>query len=59
MSASDLLLLLRAAPAVKAVVGAIVRAFARQDERAVREATEATLRLAFELRNTKWGRHGG
>ncbi len=56
MSPADLLLLARALPAVKSVVVAIVRAFANKDEDAVRKATEATLRLAFELRNTKWRR---
>jgi hypothetical protein len=49
-------LLLVAAPAVRDAVGAIVKAFASKDEAAVRRATEATLRLAFELRNTKWKR---
>lgn len=61
MSPADLLLLMRALPAVKAAVVAIVRAFAAKDADAVRKATEATLRLAFELRNTKWkrGQNGG
>jgi hypothetical protein len=49
-------LLLAAAPAVREAVGAIVKAFAAKDPEAVRAATEATLRLAFELRNTKWKR---
>ncbi|MES2384532.1 MAG: hypothetical protein V4593_08280 [Pseudomonadota bacterium] len=50
MSPAELLLLLRAAPAVKAAVVAIVQAFQTKDVDAVRKATEATLRLAFELR---------
>jgi predicted lipid-binding transport protein (Tim44 family) len=56
MSPADLLLLMRALPAVKAVVVAIVKAFAKKDEKAVREATEATLLLAFELRQSLWSK---
>jgi len=54
VSPADLLLLMRALPAVKAAVMAIVRAFHQKDADAVRKATEAALRLAFELRQTLW-----
>ncbi len=46
-------LILTAAPAVREAVTAILRAFAAKDEKAVRAATEATLLLAFQLRNSR------
>lgn len=53
MGPADLLLLLKAAPAVKSVIIDIARGFSDKDEIAVRRATEATLRLAFEMRQDK------
>jgi hypothetical protein len=51
MTPVAILALLEAAePAVQSLVVTLVKAFHAKDEKAVREATEAALRLAFEAR---------
>ena len=50
-SVVEVVTLLKAlAPSVQGAVGAIVKAFHSKDEKAVREALEAGLRLQFEAR---------
>lgn len=51
MAPAAILALIEAAePAVQTLVVALIHAFQHHDEAAVREATEAALRLAFEAR---------
>lgn len=50
----DWVLLARQAPAIQDVISGIVRAFAARDDRKVRQAAEAALRLAFVLRQKGW-----